>query len=69
MANAVGLAFAGMLTAIFAALGLYITNSVLVSSGYSTTEGLWGLLPVLFPFIAIAAIILGIYALWRFYGE
>lgn len=67
--SAVGLAFVGMLTAIFAALGLYIANEVLVAAGYSTTSGLWSLLPILFPFIAIAAIILGIYGLYKMFGE
>ena len=74
MVNAVGIAFAGMLTAIFAGIGFYLFNSVACSTiidncGETGLSGLWTLFPILFPFIAIGAIILGIYAMYRYYAE
>lgn len=75
--SGVGLAFTAMLAAVFAALGLYVTNEIMFATDMVTNSGgtahevvgLWTLFPLLFPFIAIAAIILGIYGMYKYFGE
>jgi hypothetical protein len=79
--NGISVAFGAMMAAIFAGIGLYILVPFInllgmgnASSGTTggwagngSALGLWGLLPVLFPFIVIAGIVLAIYAMYRSY--
>jgi hypothetical protein len=63
--SAVGLVMGAILTSIFAAVGLAIIANTLVSAGYTLNDGLWALIPILFPFVVIAVILIGIFAFFR----
>lgn len=68
MANAIGLIMGSLLTAIFAAIAIVVITNTLPAAGLSINTGLWSLLPLLFPFIVIAVILIGIYGFFRAYA-
>ena len=82
MVNVIGLVITAIITAIVAAIGLSMANTILVHFGIGNVEsgaygsvvgtqplGLWSLLPLLFPFIVVAIILIGIYATFKGYGD
>jgi len=68
VANAIGLVFGALLTAVFAAIALVVVSNSLIAAGLSIDTGLWSLLPLLFPFTVVAVILIGIYSFFRAYA-
>ena len=76
MVNAIGLIMGTAIGAICAIIGLALMNTLLpflgigngATGGYGATAtgnaGLWSLLPLLFPFMVIAILLIGVYALF-----
>lgn len=81
MVNAIGLIIGTAIGAVIAIVGLALMNTMLpflgigngATGGYGATAsgsaGLWGLLPLLFPFMVIAVLLIGIFALFRQMGD
>jgi len=78
VANAVGMILGVLIAAVFASIGFVIAGASLVPLGIgnsttyftgngATSAGLWGLLPLLFPFMVVSALLIGIFALYKSY--